>query len=319
MDKASAYWQNGSANLQSEPRVTWDLNDIRHFLAVARTGSTLAAARGLGVNQTTCARRISALETAIGAVLFERTAAGYRLTSVGSALVAPAEQFEAAADRMVRTAMELARAERREIRFTTSDVLADLVAGPAIAQFARERPDVRVIFTADSRAVDLAGQEADVALRAAPAMNDPSMVVRKVMETPWAFYCARRWAKSHAPPRTPAEVAPHPLATLEGRPADRLRADLPDADIRYASNSMKALIEVIRTGECIGALPMLVGEQHSDLTRCFVLEIDAGGLWIVFPERLQHVPHVRAFVDHLAEFMSAWRKALKSDAFQTSH
>jgi DNA-binding transcriptional LysR family regulator len=47
------------------------------FLATARAGSTLAAARELGVNQTTVARRIAALEAALGARLFERHQDGY--------------------------------------------------------------------------------------------------------------------------------------------------------------------------------------------------------------------------------------------------
>jgi len=41
----------------------YDWGDLKFFLATARRGSTLAAARELGVNQTTIARRIAALET----------------------------------------------------------------------------------------------------------------------------------------------------------------------------------------------------------------------------------------------------------------
>jgi DNA-binding transcriptional LysR family regulator len=53
-----------------------DWSDLRHFLAVARTGSTLAAARHLGVNQTTCARRITALEEELGLTLFDEDERG---------------------------------------------------------------------------------------------------------------------------------------------------------------------------------------------------------------------------------------------------
>ena len=89
-----------------------------------------------------------------------------------------------------------------------------------------------------------------------------------------------------------------------------LSSVIPASTVRYASNSMKALIEVIKTGECVGALPILVGEQNADLKRCFVLDVDAGGLWIVFHERLRHAPHVRAFVDHLASFILTWQQGL---------
>ena len=60
-----------------------DWNDLRYFLAVARGGSTLAAGRSLRVSQTTVARRIAALERALGFPLFERRQAGYSLSDEG--------------------------------------------------------------------------------------------------------------------------------------------------------------------------------------------------------------------------------------------
>ena len=53
----------------------FDWNDLRHFLAVARAGSTLGAAKRLGVNQTTVARRLDALE-GLPPVAWLREAAG---------------------------------------------------------------------------------------------------------------------------------------------------------------------------------------------------------------------------------------------------
>ena len=57
-----------------------DWNDLRYLLAVADHGSTLAAGRALGVSQTTVARRIAALEVALGHPLFDKRQAGYALT-----------------------------------------------------------------------------------------------------------------------------------------------------------------------------------------------------------------------------------------------
>ena len=74
-----------------------DWNDLRYFLAVADHGSTLAAGRALRVSQTTVARRIAALEEALGHPLFERRQAGYVLTPDGEALLDRARQVEAAA------------------------------------------------------------------------------------------------------------------------------------------------------------------------------------------------------------------------------
>src|SRR5215207_8893919 len=61
----------------------FDWNDLRHFLAVARTGSMNAAARSLGVDSSTVQRRVAALEKAIGRTLVERRPDGYALTAQG--------------------------------------------------------------------------------------------------------------------------------------------------------------------------------------------------------------------------------------------
>src|SRR6185436_12711294 len=67
----------------------WD--DLRHFLAFARAGSMQAAAKALGVNQSTVQRRIAELEGQIGRRLIERHLSGYRLTELGNELRPAAE------------------------------------------------------------------------------------------------------------------------------------------------------------------------------------------------------------------------------------
>ena len=68
-------------------------NDLRHFLAVARKGSTLAAAKALRVNQSTVHRRLAALEKDLRCRLVERHPTGYRLTDLGQQLRTHAERL----------------------------------------------------------------------------------------------------------------------------------------------------------------------------------------------------------------------------------
>ena len=77
--------------------VMFDWNDLKAFLAVARGGSTLAASKALGVNQTTVARRIESLEQDLGFKLFERGQTGSRLTEAGEVMIPDAEGVERAA------------------------------------------------------------------------------------------------------------------------------------------------------------------------------------------------------------------------------
>ena len=65
----------------------FDWNDLRFLLAVADAGSMLAAARALGVNQSTVQRRIAELEARLGHRLVERLPIGYQLTDLGAAVL----------------------------------------------------------------------------------------------------------------------------------------------------------------------------------------------------------------------------------------
>ena len=62
------------STLDAAPHASW--NDLRYFLAVAERGSPLSAGRAMRVSQTTVARRIAALEQALGLPLFDRRQAG---------------------------------------------------------------------------------------------------------------------------------------------------------------------------------------------------------------------------------------------------
>ena len=82
-----------------------DWNDLKYFVAVARHGSTLAAGRALGVDQSTVQRRLTALERHIGRALVQRHTSGYRLTDFGGRTV------RAEAQRLA-TAVTAARSKR---------------------------------------------------------------------------------------------------------------------------------------------------------------------------------------------------------------
>ena len=72
--------------------VNWD--DLRFFLALARTGKLIGAGAMLDVDHTTVRRRIMTLEETLGETLFARSPKGYALTDAGERLVSHAEDVE---------------------------------------------------------------------------------------------------------------------------------------------------------------------------------------------------------------------------------
>src|SRR5262249_44649559 len=76
-------------------RPMFDWNDLRYFLAVAHNGSTLAAAKALGLSQSTVHRRLAALGTDLSRRLFHRRATGYQRTELGKQMRPYAERVQA--------------------------------------------------------------------------------------------------------------------------------------------------------------------------------------------------------------------------------
>lgn len=101
----------------------WD--DLKHFLALARTGSMLGAAKALGVNQSTVQRRLAELEKCLGSRLVIRHLTGYRLTELGEGLLHSAESVEQAVAAFERDLAARDKALSGTVRMTTGSVLAD--------------------------------------------------------------------------------------------------------------------------------------------------------------------------------------------------
>lgn len=72
----------------------WD--DLKYLHALARHGSTLAAARALDASSTTVQRRLQELEQRVGQALVRREASGYRLTDHARELLPAVERVAAA-------------------------------------------------------------------------------------------------------------------------------------------------------------------------------------------------------------------------------
>jgi DNA-binding transcriptional LysR family regulator len=151
-----------------------DWGDLRYFLAVVRAGRLAAAGRALGVEHTTVARRIAALEAALGAPLFHRTAAGWRLTRAGEQIVPRAEAIEAearAAEAATREATE--RASGR-VRIACVESWAWAWVAPRLPSLYAKHPELQVELVTGQAPMNLTRGEADVAFRV-PRPTQPDL------------------------------------------------------------------------------------------------------------------------------------------------
>ena len=239
-----------------------DWGDARVFLAVLREGSTLAAARILGINQTTVARRIDVLEHALGLKLFEKTTRGACPTEAALRLASLAESLEKAATEFEMTAaVELGRAAK-PIRITAFDqmVVGDL--GRIISDFAEANEGSTFEFITTERMLDLMKDEADVAIRLSSAIKDERLIARKVGETSWTYYASRAYAAKHGTPDAFTEDMGDHRVILLGHITSKRK------NVMRCVNASDLRTAIV-SGQGIGPIPTFDGDRDPDLIRCF--------------------------------------------------
>ena len=294
----------------------YDWGDLRILLAVAREGSTLSAARLLGVNQTTVARRVAALEQALGVQLFDRRQGGYRLSEAGEALLPQATRVQEEAETLARLAARHRRALAGVIRVTTTEGLANSVFTPWLADFTEIYPDIRVEMIADERRLDLARGEADIAIRATKAPDGAGIVGRRIADAPWAVYCSRGYAARRGVPADAAALEHHLLIGADGAlasvdPFAWLARAAPRAVVRNVCSSIVNMVFAIRAGNGVGPLPCAMAATEPELLECFPLPDFGYRLFLLTREELKDVPRIRAFNDFIVARAMALRHVVE--------
>lgn len=300
----------------------FDWDDIRLFLAVSRAGSALAAARALGLNQTTVTRRIDALEHALGLSLFERLNRGYRLTEEGRALSEAAARMAAAAEEFGSAAEAQSRQVRGTIRITAPEIIFAQLVAPIVAEYREKFPEVLFEYDSSEVLVDLVNGEADVAFRSTEQAHNERLVAQKLAEMYWTAYCSRDYAERHGMPRSPAEVQSHRVVVFGGPAAQRrghlwFMSQVDPARIAGQSNTVLNMASVLRAGEGVGILPCLLGDQDPLLVRCFppVPELNAT-LWLLTSPEKRQIPRIARFVELAVARVRARRREWRSQAFR---
>ena len=284
-----------------------DWNDLKYFIAVADGGSTLAAGRSLRVSQTTVARRITALEQALGIPLFERRQAGYSLTPAGEELVGHAREVGGGISRFASAAESQSRDSSGVVRITSEEIYALSLLNPLLRELHDRHPEIIIELDTASKLRDLGAGEADIALRSSSEEQPAGLVGRRLCIDDWTLYCSREYAARHGRPTSVADLKHHAIV---GGGGDKLwhhyqawlhSLDLEDRVAMHHATSW-GLLTAIRSGFGVSVLPCVVADADPELIRCIPPKEGHGRvLWLFTHERVRHTPRVRVVIDFLYE------------------
>ena len=159
-----------------------DWTDLRLFAAVAEEGTLRGATAAVGLSYSTLSRRLHALETRLGAKLFERGTHGFRLTEAGASLLGSVADARRAIDAGLRHLTGMHERMEGSLRVTLPDFVLIHLLLPAIVTFQTRYPAVDLEIETSYAAFDLDRQMADVAIRVTPFdMPPPAQLIgRKV-------------------------------------------------------------------------------------------------------------------------------------------
>lgn len=291
-------------------------NDLRAFLAVARTARLTTAAARLGMDHTTVGRRIAALETGLGARLFDRSPQGYALTPHGERLLPTAERIESLTLAAAADLGEADQAVSGVVRIGAPEGFGSYVLAPLMAPLAERHPGLDIQLIAISGVLSLSKREADIAVTLS-APREGRLVSRKLTDYGLSLYAAPAYLDARPPIRTRADMAGQRFVgyiedLLYSPELDYMQA--PDVDIHVSvqSSNLIAQLQATLAGAGLCVLPDFIAVKQPGLVRVLPDAVHLErSLWLVVHADLKALARIRVVTDMIVASVRADRDLFK--------
>ena len=279
-------------------------DDLRLFLAVIREGNMLAAARRVGIDHSTVARRITQLERTLGARLFDRSPRGVTPTASAYALVAPAERVESELLSAMGSVAGADSAIEGTVRLATPEAFASHLIAPNVAALRALHPGLTLELASESRTASLSRREADIAVMLKPPPKG-RLVTRKLVDYRLGLYGSRAYLDRHGLPATRDDLGGHAFVSyieeLAGFP-EMIALDqiLPGATIAFRSSSSAAQHAAVVAGTGLGVLHVFAAAADDRLVRILPSQVEVWrSYWLVLHADMQRLPRMRAVLEFI--------------------
>ena len=288
--------------------MNWD--DVRIFLAVARRGQILGAARSLGLNHATVARRLDALEQDLGTRLFDRRTVGTGLTGAGERFFEHAERMESAS----LAATEAAGGDsvvEGTVRIGAPDGFGVAFLAPRVGELIECHPGLRVELVPVPRTFSLSRREADIAVTLERPWEG-RLVARKLTDYHLGLYASQNYLRKHGTPLQLADLEEHRLVgyvrdLLFAASLDYTAELLKSWQSAVAVSSAMGQTEVVRAGAGIGILHSFMARQDKQLVQVLAEHSLTRSYWTVVHEDLRAIRRVAVVADFLNDIVARER------------
>jgi DNA-binding transcriptional LysR family regulator len=247
-----------------------ELDQIRSFLVVARSGSFSLAARELYRTQPAISIKIRGLERELGQQLLERRQRGVALTPAGEVFRRRAEAILAEVDNLGSELRDLSARRLGHVSLGASDTVCLYLLPRMIRRFTQQYPGIqlRLVTQVSQRVLDLilTGQ-IDIGIVTLPVPTD-GIETRPLYLDEFVVVLAPDHPLASRKPLRPSDLQPHPIIHLRPDTLTRrwIDAKLEPFGLRHRVRMEVSTIEVIKklveVGLGISLLPeMAVAEE----------------------------------------------------------
>lgn len=288
-----------------------DWDHARMFLAAARAGQFLAAARQLRVDHATVGRRISALEATLGAKLFERRTNGCVLTPAGERFLAAAERMEA---EMLRVHAELSETDVEvagTVRVGAPDGFGTLFLSGRLGRLMARHPRLAIQLVPLPRTFSLSKREADIAI-VIDRPEEGRLHVRKLTDYTLSFYAAKHYLAEYGQPAGFDDLPAHPLVTYVqdlqfAASLNYFPQGFEPRFRRFECAGVLGQFEAVRSGAGIGILHDYHADGDERLVRVLPETSIQRTYWLLTHDDTRMLARVRAVADFITEEVTASR------------
>jgi DNA-binding transcriptional LysR family regulator len=291
-------------NKSKVPNILGDWDDVRFFLAVAKTGSFSAAATQLNTKQTTVGRRIQALERRLGAKLFDRHRHGMEVTPAARGVLVQAESMMSNATSIERHLAGLDREMAGVVRIASTEGIAANWLVPRLSDLRRSHPDIIVQVIAGDQVLDLATRQADLAIRFfRPTSNQ--LVAARVGQFNMSVFAAPSYIEQFGLPQSFEDLREHHIVdhtVLHSLPAMKPWSEVVERtpSVVLRTNSSYAAMEAVSVGYGISVFPDYVSKMSNLLPAPIDLRI-VRDIWLVSHEETNKGARIRTVIDYVRE------------------
>ena len=289
--------------------MNWD--DVRIFLAVARAGQFLAAARRLGVNHATLSRRVTALEERLQTQLVIRRTNGCELTPEGEIFLSAAERMES---EMLAAQANIGRVDRAvsgTVRIGAPDGFGVAFLSARLGRLTRTYPDLKIQLVPVPRAFSLSSREADIAITI-ERPEQGRLISSKLVDYTLGLFASRDYLDRQGTPQSVEAIKAHSrigyVDDLIFSPSLNFTGEvMKNWDAAFEISSAMGQTEAVRAGAGIGILHCYIARAYPELVRLLPEVAIQRSYWTVFHESARELARVRAVIAFLQEEVAEHR------------